>query len=322
MLRALVASFVLSLGLGCAAPVEPVNEELAPPERPLRPLPVAIDRCGGEPVAQLARPGSVRDLAVADARLAWIAEANTGTPGVHVLDLAARKIELHNDAALHLAVNGADLAWSTSSRIAFGTSAMTTEGDVRALALDPTHLTYVERFTPTVARLIRRERSSLEASALAEGALADVVAVDGSNAWYAVTATNDSAVSTVFRRVSLAGGAFSEYEALPGTAIKMSASSLRATALLRTGGSLLVDMSPNDEHARTIYQSSDIRDFAVRASDVYFTEGTSVLRFRGDGATIERVFTGTCAVSAIAASPDAIYYVASNSVGGAIYRLP
>jgi len=310
MLRSILASLVVSSVIGCAFPVE--AEAPAPTTEHAPPATPDASGCGGEVIAQLAAPEFVHDLTVAGGRLAWI-----GAVGfVHTLDLATRRVDLYNTRADRLASYNGELAWASSSRVIYGSTALTPQGSVAALTLDATHVTYVERLNLDYARVVRRDRTTLEALSLGDGPLAPVVAVDGNNAWYGVSATSDTGTSSVFRRVSLAGGAPTDYDAVPGTPVKLAANNVGATALLST--SLLVSMSPNDEHPRAIYQGSAVRDFAVDGGTVYFTEGKTV--GRSEGGRVEPLLTSSCEVGAIAADGGSVYFVAWDERGGAIYR--
>jgi hypothetical protein len=288
-----------------------------------RPIGIPLDVCGGERVAQLDKASTVHDLAFANDKLAWIGEASTGVSAVHVLDLATRRVELRNEATLYLTSHDDDFAWASAARITFGTSAINSAGDVRGLALDATHLTYVEQLGPGRAQVVRRERVSLEAISLGEGQLSPVVAVDGSSAWYAVTGTSDEGQSSTFRRVSLRGGPFTEHGSVRGEPLRLAANSVRAAALVRpeptTTTRLLVDMTADGDRPRTLLQGGALRDFALTNEAIYASSGKSVLRVDGDGSVTDFVH-GTCEISAIAATPGDVYFVAWNEGGGAIYR--
>lgn len=303
MLRSVLGSLALcSCVHGCTVPVESEAPAATPIER----------GCGGEVIAQLAGPEFVHDLTVAGGRLAWI-----GAVGfVHTLDLTTRRVDLHNSRADHLAAHEGELAWTSRSRVIYGSAALTPEGSVDALTLDATHLTYVERLNLDYARVVRRDRTTLEALSLGDGPLTPVIAVDGSHAWYGVSATSDTGVSSVFRRVSLAGGEPTDYDAVPGTPVKLAANEVGATALLST--SLVVSLSRSDGHARTIYQGSAVRDFAIDGGTVYFTEGKTL--GRSQAGRVEPLLTSTCEVGAVAASGGSVYFVAWDERGGAIYR--
>lgn len=306
MFRTVIATLAVSSLIGCSAqvvddPVQPSEEQpTSAPQLGDRPSPVdsiVLGGCGGERVANVSAPSAVHDLVVTNEKLAWIGES-----GVHVLELATQFVELHNDPARHLAAYGSDLTWSTA-----------------AVSMNATDVAFVRRTEGSASRLIRVHRSSGGATELANGALVDAVALDASNVWWGVQWTSDVGTSTVFRRRSLGGGEPTEYDALPGVAIKMSANSLHAVALLDGATSVLAELSPNEDRPRVLYQGK-IRDFAAIDSDVYFTAGTSIWRVDREG-NVATALTSSCAVGAIAATTDSVYFTAWNDEGGAIFRL-
>jgi hypothetical protein len=303
MVRTIIATFALASLIGCAAPAvidespEPRPSEPHVADRPSPVEPIALGGCGGERVANLGGPSVVHDLVAGSGKLAWIGES-----GVHVLDLASQFVELHNEPARHVAAFDGNLTWSTS-----------------AVAMNATDVAYVNRSEGSASGLVRVHRSTGATTELANGALSDAVALDASNVWYGVQSTTDVGTSTAFRRMSLGGSDFVEYEALPGVAIKMSANSLHAVALLDGVVPILADLSPSSDAPRVLFQGK-IRDFAAIESDVYFTMGASIVRADAGG-NIEYVLGSSCEVGAIAATKDSVYFTAWNEEGGAIFRV-